>query len=83
LSVVSFYDALAPWYHLVYQDWEASIARQGEALGSLLATEWGTGVRRLLDVTVGVGTQALGLAARGYEMIGAILAVKGSQHAPP
>jgi SAM-dependent methyltransferase len=70
LSVVSFYDALAPWYHLVYQDWEASIARQGEALGSLLATEWGTGVRRLLDVTVGVGTQALGLAARGYEVIG-------------
>jgi len=70
LSVVGFYDALAPWYHLVYQDWDASIARQGEALGSLLATEWGTGIRRLLDVTVGVGTQALGLAARGYEVIG-------------
>jgi SAM-dependent methyltransferase len=69
-SVVDFYDALAPWYHLVYQDWEASIARQGEALGSLLTSEWGTGVRRLLDVTVGVGTQALGLAARGYEVIG-------------
>ena len=63
LSVVDFYDALAPWYHLVYQDWEASIARQGEALGSLPTTEWGKGVRRLLDVTVGVGTQALGLAA--------------------
>jgi methylase of polypeptide subunit release factors len=69
-SVVDFYDALAPWYHLVYQDWEASIARQGEALRSLLTREWGTGVRRLLDVTVGVGTQALGLAARGYEVIG-------------
>jgi hypothetical protein len=63
LSVVGFYDALAPWYHLVYQDWEASIARQGEALASLLATEWGPGVRRVLDVTVGIGTQALGLAA--------------------
>jgi len=70
VSVVDFYDALAPWYHVVYQDWEASIARQGEALRSLLTTEWGTGVRRLLDVTVGVGTQALGLAARGYEVIG-------------
>ena len=70
LSVIDFYDALAPWYHLVYQDWETSIARQGEALRSLLTTEWGTGVRRLLDVTVGIGTQALGLAARGYEVFG-------------
>ncbi len=70
LSVGRFYDALAPWYHLVYQDWEAAIARQGEALASLLAAEWGTGVRRVLDAAVGVGTQALGLAGRGYEMIG-------------
>jgi hypothetical protein len=50
LSVIDFYDAFAPWYHLVYQDWEASIARQREALTSFLTTEWGTGVRRLLSV---------------------------------
>lgn len=31
LDVRGFYDALVPWYHLVYQDWEASIARQGQA----------------------------------------------------
>jgi len=35
MSVRAFYDALAPWYHLVYQDWEASITRQGEALRTL------------------------------------------------
>jgi 2-polyprenyl-3-methyl-5-hydroxy-6-metoxy-1,4-benzoquinol methylase len=75
LSVVGFYDALAPWYHLVHQDWDASIARQGEALGSLLATEWGTSVRRLLDVTVGIGTQALGLAALGYEVAGSDISI--------
>lgn len=72
-SVVEFYDALAPWYHLVYRDWEAGIARQGDALAALLAAEWGDGVRRLLDVTMGVGTQALGLAARGYQVIGSDL----------
>jgi SAM-dependent methyltransferase len=72
-SVVEFYDALAPWYHLVYPDWEASIAWQGEALAALLAAEWGDGVRRLRDVTMGVGTQALGLAARGYQVIGSDL----------
>ena len=72
-SVVEFYDALAPWYHLVYADWEAGIARQGEALAALLTAEWGGGVHRLLDVTMGVGTQALGLAARGYHVIGSDL----------
>jgi len=36
-EVDSFYDALAPWYHLVYQDWEATIGRQGRALSALLA----------------------------------------------
>ena len=72
-SVVAFYDALAPWYHLVYVDWEAGIARQGEALAALLAAEWGGSVHRLLDVTMGVGTQALGLAARGYHVIGSDL----------
>jgi hypothetical protein len=36
LSVRNRYDALAPWYHLVYQDWESVIARQGEALSALI-----------------------------------------------
>lgn len=69
-SVAAFYEALAPWYHLVYKDWEAGVARQGEALAALLAAEWGGGIHRILDVTMGVGTQALGLAARGYHVIG-------------
>ena len=25
----NFYDRLAPFYHLIYPDWNASIARQG------------------------------------------------------
>ena len=29
-EVVNFYDALAPWYHLVYQDWEDRL--RGSAL---------------------------------------------------
>ena len=72
-SVVAFYEALAPWYHLVYPDWEASIAWQGKALAALLAAEWGGGVHRIFDATMGVGTQALGLAARGYRVIGSDL----------
>jgi ubiquinone/menaquinone biosynthesis C-methylase UbiE len=70
LSVAQFYDSLAPWYHLVYPNWETSIQRQGDALASLLSTEWGPDVRRLLDASIGVGTQSLGLAGHGYEVFG-------------
>jgi len=65
LEVGNFYDALAPWYHLVYQDWEATIGRQGRALSSLLASEWGSLPHRVLDAAVGIGTQALGPGGAG------------------
>ena len=70
MSVRDFYDALAPWYHLVYQDWDSSIARQGDALSALIVNEWGSRVRRVIDASVGVGTQALGLVAKGHDLIG-------------
>jgi SAM-dependent methyltransferase len=64
----SFYDALAPYYHLIYPDWEKSIQRQSQALGEILRE---FGVRpgdRVLDAAAGIGTQALGLAAAGYDV---------------
>jgi SAM-dependent methyltransferase len=61
-----FYDDLAPYYHLIYPDWEASVAWQGEALDAVIRAELGAGVWSVLDVAAGIGTQALGLAARGY-----------------
>ena len=66
LSTRDFYDGLAPYYHLIYPDWEASVARQGEALESVIRAELGIGAWTLLAVAAGIGTQALGLAARGY-----------------
>jgi len=70
LDVRGFYDALAPWYHLVYPDWEASIARQGQALASLLTSGWCSLPHNVLDVAVGIGTQALGLATLGFQVTG-------------
>ena len=61
-----FYDPLASLYHLVYDDWEASVARQGEALDGVIRDALGDGARTVLDVACGIGTQALGLAARGH-----------------
>lgn len=70
MSVGTFYNGLAPLYHLVYEDWEASVERQGGALASLITEYWGAGSRAVLDTALGIGTQALGLLARGFRVIG-------------
>lgn len=64
-----FYDALAPDYHLIFADWDQSIARQSAALDRLIrAHTWDQPPLTLLDCSCGIGTQALGLAARGYRV---------------
>ena len=62
-----FYDRLSPLYHLIYQDWEASLEQQGEQLSTLIESQW-PGSRNLLDVSCGIGTQSIALAARGYRV---------------
>jgi SAM-dependent methyltransferase len=71
-SVREFYDAVAEHYHLIFEDWDRSIDRQADVLAPLLAERW-VGARRVLDVAVGIGTQALGLAARGFDVTGSDL----------
>jgi len=68
-----FYDELAELQHLVYADWHASIERQGDALAAIIRERWQPAVR-VLDAACGVGTQSLGLAARGFEVVGSDLA---------
>lgn len=67
-SVAAFYDDLAPHYHLLYVDWERSIAEQGEALASLLSAFGVTVADPILDAACGIGTQTLGLARLGFNI---------------
>ncbi|HET6175698.1 MAG TPA: class I SAM-dependent methyltransferase [Candidatus Sulfotelmatobacter sp.] len=63
------YDDLADHYHLVFENWEASMARQSEVLGSLLERANGAAnTMRVLDCACGIGTQALGLAKAGFKV---------------
>jgi ubiquinone/menaquinone biosynthesis C-methylase UbiE len=63
-----FYDRLAPYFHLLYANWEASIARQSRGLSEVLE-EFGVGPgSAVLDAACGIGTQALGLAQLGYNV---------------
>jgi ubiquinone/menaquinone biosynthesis C-methylase UbiE len=80
MTVQSFYDEFAPRYHLVYQDWNASIVRQGDALDWILREHF-PGARTLFDVAVGIGTQALGLGALGYPVIGSDLSYQAVRRA--
>ncbi|HSU16361.1 class I SAM-dependent methyltransferase [Longimicrobium sp.] len=67
-SVADFYDRLAPFYHLIFPDWEASIARQAAQLDVVIRVRTGGGARTVLDVACGIGTQSLGLAALGHDV---------------
>ncbi|WP_025413847.1 class I SAM-dependent methyltransferase [Gemmatirosa kalamazoonensis] len=62
------YDALAARYHLLYADWEWSIARQGAALAGLLGELGVCAGARVHDAACGIGTQTIGLAQRGYRL---------------
>src|SRR5262245_17346125 len=68
MSVSAFYDALAPYYHLIYEDWQLSSERQAAALDSIIRALAGTQCRSILDVACGIGTQSLGLASLGYQV---------------
>ncbi|MBN1563156.1 MAG: class I SAM-dependent methyltransferase [Anaerolineae bacterium] len=63
---LNFYQQLAQDYHLIFQDWTQSIMRQGIALDRLLRAYGIAPPVAVLDCAAGIGTQAIGLAARGY-----------------
>src|SRR5262245_45763437 len=64
-----FYEKLAPFYHLLYQDWQKSIERQAAQLDTIIKEHWGDNIHTILDVSCGIGTQALGLAQLNYEVV--------------
>jgi SAM-dependent methyltransferase len=68
VTVETFYDELAPFYHLIFPDWEASIRRQAASLDAVIRERWGERRLDILDVACGIGTQALGLAALGHRV---------------
>jgi SAM-dependent methyltransferase len=61
-----FYDRMAGLYHLIFDDWDESIDRQAGQLAAIIEGRWGMEARSILDVSCGIGTQAIGLAKRGF-----------------
>lgn len=65
-----FYDSLSSEYHLIFPDWDKAIERQAEVLDRLITKYSTIPSRSIWDCTCGIGTQAIGLAGKGYEVIG-------------
>lgn len=72
-SVRDFYDELAHDYHLIFADWDASMAYQVKVLDGLVRLSLGPGPHTVLDCSCGIGTQAIGLALGGHEVVGSDL----------
>lgn len=69
-KIIQFYDEMADYYHLIFQDWDISIQRQASILNHMFEKLNITRNDTILDCACGIGTQALGLANLGYNITG-------------
>ncbi len=81
MTASAFYDDIADLFHLVSADWEAGMRWQAEVLDRILGRALGPGPHRIVDVSCGIGTQALGLAARGHAVTGSDLSPRAIERA--
>ena len=75
-----YYSNLAPFYHLFYPNWEESINCQAAMFDCVIKEKWGN-VSTVLDVSCGIGTQAIGLAKLGYDVTGSDLSPEAIERA--
>ncbi|MFQ5633203.1 MAG: class I SAM-dependent methyltransferase [bacterium] len=69
-----FYTDLTPYYHLIFEDWDKSIAWQANQISDIIRDGWGSDVETILDASCGIGTQAIGLAQKGFRVTASDLA---------
>jgi glycine/sarcosine N-methyltransferase len=67
--VFDFYEQLADYYHLIFEDWDRAISRQATILDLLISRELPGRSLGILDCACGIGTQALGLASLGHRVV--------------
>jgi len=66
--VQTFYDNMAADYDKLFADWEATTMEQALLLEGIFSGEGFDKNARILDCACGIGTQAIGLAALGWDV---------------
>lgn len=64
----SFYDNLATHYDKLFLDWQITTQEQAAILDKLFKNNGFDKTAHILDCACGIGTQAIGLAAMGYDI---------------
>ncbi|MBR4077567.1 MAG: class I SAM-dependent methyltransferase [Oscillospiraceae bacterium] len=76
MSIVqTFYDNMASHYDKLFADWQATTREQAVLLDKLFCDYGFDSSAHILDCACGIGTQAIGLAAMGYDVTGSDLSV--------
>lgn len=75
-KVETFYRQLADHYHFIFADWRKTVLVQSAVLDTLLRQQIGGAGNAVLDCACGIGTQAIGLAVRGYRVHGTDLSAE-------
>lgn len=71
MSIIqNFYDDMAPQYHKLFLDWQATLQEQAVILDRLFRDNGFDTTASILDCACGIGTQAIGLASMGYRVTG-------------
>lgn len=68
--IQTFYDNLASQYDKLFLDWKADTREQAVILDRIIGDNGFDRTSRILDCACGIGTQAIGLAERGYPVTG-------------
>ena len=71
----TFYDNLATQYDKLFLDWQATTQEQAVILDKLFRDNGFDKSAHILDCACGIGTQAIGLAAMGYDMTASDISV--------
>ena len=64
----TFYDNLAAQYDKLFLDWQATTKEQAVILDKIFKDNGFDNAARILDCACGIGTQAIGIAAMGYDV---------------
>ena len=69
MSIIqSFYDNMANHYDKLFEDWQATTREQAQILDRLFRAYGFDENANVLDCACGIGTQAIGVAALGYDV---------------
>lgn len=79
--MIDFYDALSPFYHIIYRDWNSAVETQANQLSDIISEYWDEQIKDILDASCGIGTQAIGLAAKGYNVTASDISPKSIERA--